>query len=186
MARRRRDGQTDYRVRRKAVSSHGVLLAVRISDKNIIAQFIRPQVGGDKAIVSVHSHALQKLGWKGSMKSPPASYLMGLVAGRRALDKGIKQAYVYNGVRPFVKGSRVAAFAKGVTDSGVAIPMSDDAYPSPERLNGKFIATYAEKLQADKHLYQRKFGRLLKSGFRPEDYPKHFDQVKAIILGEKS
>jgi large subunit ribosomal protein L18 len=186
MTRRRRDGLTDYRVRKKAVTSQGVLIAVRISGKNITAQFVKPLVAGDKVLVAVHSHALRKLGWKGSTKSTPAAYLIGLVAGRKALDKGVKEAFLYSGVRPFIRGSRTAAFMKGVVDGGIKIPISEDAFPAEDRLTGKFIAAYAEKLlQDDKHAYQRRFGTLLKSGFKPEEYPTHFETAKKIILGEK-
>ncbi len=46
MYRRRRSGATNYGARRKAISSRGTLLAVRISNKNVSAQFLKPTVTG--------------------------------------------------------------------------------------------------------------------------------------------
>jgi large subunit ribosomal protein L18 len=187
MNRRRRSGATDYRARFKAISSRGILLAVRVSGKNVSAQFIKPAVKGDSVVSSAHSRALRKLGWKGSLKSVPACYLLGLYAGRRAKSKGVEEAFLYNGVAPFVKGSRISAFVKGVADGGVRIPISDDALPSDERMKGENIAEYAAALQKeDKELYARRFSAMLRLGFKPEDYPQGHAQVKQRILEAKS
>jgi large subunit ribosomal protein L18 len=179
-------GLTSYRVKKKAVLSHGVLLAVRVSGKNVTAAFIKPRVEGDKTLYSVHSHTLRKLGWKGSLKSIPACYLLGLLAGKGVLGKGVKEAYLYCGIVPFVKGSRFSAFAKGVIDSGVRVSLSDEVLPDEERLNGGSIAKFALKLlREDKEEYIRRFASLLKSGFKPEEYTAHFEQIKTVIMGGK-
>ena len=185
MYRRRRSGATNYNSRRKAISSRGTLLAVRISDKNVSAQFLKPTVTGDLVLASAHSHALRKLGWAGSLKSVPACYLLGLWAGKNAKQKGIESAYLYNGVAPFVKGSRISAFVKGVIDGGVEVPFAEEAMPSEERLKGENIAKYAQELAKDKEAYERRFSGLLKQGFRPEDYAQNYARTKDAILGAK-
>ena len=86
---------------------------------------------------SAHSHALRKLGWKGSLKSIPACYLLGLWAGKEAKKKGVEKAYLYNGPAPFVKGTRIPAFVKGVADAGVDIPFSDEVIPSGGGAQGR-------------------------------------------------
>jgi len=116
------------------------------------------------------------------LKSTPACYLLGLLAGKKAIDKGVKEAVLYSGIVPFVRGSRVAAFVKGVTDAGVVVPFGEEALPPSARVTGKDIADYASKLAGeDKDLYQRRFSGLLKAGFRPEDYPLNFEKAKAAI-----
>ena len=184
LLRRRREGVTDYRARKKAVISQKPLLVVRVSNKNVTSQFVRPTVKGDVVLSSAHSKELAKLGWRGSSKSTPACYLLGLLAGKKALKAGLKEAVAYNGVVPFIAGSRIAALLKGVLDAGVAVPVGEEAFPSEERLTGKSISEYASKLaNEDKEGYGRSFSGLLRAGFRPEDYPAEFEKVKASILG---
>ena len=185
MYRRRRSGATNYNARRKAISSRGTLLAVRISGKNVSAQFLKPTVTGDLVLSSAHSHTLKKLGWNGSLKSTPACYLLGLWAGKKAKEKGIESAFLYNGVAPFVKGSRIPAFVKGVIDGGVNIPFAEEAMPSKERLSGETIAKHAAELSKDKEVYDKRFSKLLKQGFKPEDYAQHYSRMKDEIVRAK-
>lgn len=160
-------------------------MAIRVSGKNVSAQFLKPTVTGDLVLSSAHSHALRKLGWTGSLKSVPACYLLGLWAGKNAKQKGIESAYLYNGVSPFVKGSRISAFVKGVIDGGVEIPFDEDAMPSDERLRGEHIAKYAAELAKDKDAYNARFSGLLRQGFKPEEYAQYYAKVKEAIAGAK-
>jgi large subunit ribosomal protein L18 len=184
LLRRRREGVTDYRARKRAITSQKPLLVVRVSNKNVSSQFVKPTVKGDVVLSAAHSKELAKLGWHGSPKSTPACYLLGLLAGKKALAAGVKEAVAYNGVVPFIKGSRVAALLKGVVDSGVSVPVGEEALPSKERISGKSIAEFAAKLAADdKEAYSREFSALTKAGFKPEDYEAEFERMKATITG---
>jgi len=184
--RRRRMGVTDYKARKKIITSSIPLLAVRVSSKNALAQFIEPKAEGDHVLSSAHSRNLKKLGWKGSPKSVPACYLLGLLAGKKAKAEGVDKAYLYNGLTKFVKGSRVAAVVKGVKDAGIDVPMSDEVAPSEERLTGKATAKYAKSLLAeDKAKYSKVFSGMLKTGFKPEDYAESASKVKQAILKGK-
>ncbi len=186
LLKRRREGITDYRARKRAITSLRPLLVVRISNKNVSSQFVKPTVKGDVVLSSAHSKELSKLGWKGSPKSTPACYLLGLLAGKKALSSGVKEAVVYNGLVPFIRGSRIAAFLKGVIDAGVSVPVGEEAFPSDERLTGKTIAEYATRLYSeDKGAYERSYSALLKEGFKPEEYPTQFEKLKATITGAK-
>lgn len=181
--RRRRSGATDYKARRRAVSSGGTLLTVRVSSKNVSAQFIHPMVKGDEVISASHSRALRKLGWKGSMKSVPACYLLGLLAGKKAKGKGVEQAYLYNGPAPFIRGSRVSAVVKGVKDAGIQIPISDDVLPSEDKMSGKTTGEYAAALlNENREVYDRRFSGLIAMGFRPEEYAERTAAMKQTIL----
>jgi large subunit ribosomal protein L18 len=181
--RRRRTGATDYRARKKMITSSVPLLAVRVSSKNVSAQFIRPEREGDQVLSAAHSRNLRKLGWKGSSKSVPACYLLGLLAGKRAKEQGVKKAYLYNGLSLFVGGSRVSAVVKGVKDAGVDVPMADEAVPSEDRITGKATAEYAKSLLTeDREKYSRLFSGLLRTGFKPEEYPENASALKQAIL----
>jgi large subunit ribosomal protein L18 len=181
--RRRRMGATDYRARKKLIASSVPLLAVRVSSKNVSAQFIKPATEGDKVLSSAHSRNLKKFGWKGSPKSVPACYLLGLLAGRRAKEHGVEKAYLYTGLSLFVNGSRVSALVKGVKDAGVDVPMSDDVAPTEESISGKVTADYAKSLLAEnKEKYSKVFSGLLKGGFKPEEYAQNASALKQAIL----
>lgn len=184
LLRRRRQGVTDYRARKRAITSQMPLLVVRVTNKNVTSQFVRPAVKGDVVLSSAHSKELAKLGWRGSPKSTPACYLLGLLAGKKAVKAGVKEAVAYNGLIPFIAGSRVAALLKGVVDAGVAVPVGEEAFPSEERVSGKSISEYAAKLASeDKDSYMKTFSAILKSGFKPEEYPAEFEKLKAAIGG---
>jgi large subunit ribosomal protein L18 len=184
LLRRRREGTTDYRARKRAITSQKPLLVVRISNKNVSSQFVKPTAKGDVVLSSAHSKELARLGWRGSSNSTPACYLLGLLAGKKAMAAGVKEAVAYSGVVPFIRGSRVAALLKGVLDAGVAVPVGEEAFPGEERLSGKSIADYAAKLATeDKEAYARNFSALLKEGFKPESYPAEFEKTKTAITG---
>lgn len=184
LLRRRREGVTDYRARKKAITSQRPLLVVRVSNKNVSSQIVKPTTKGDLVLSSAHSRELGKLGWRGSAKSTPACYLLGLLAGKKALKAGVKEAVAYNGLVPFIAGSRVAAVLKGVVDAGVAVPVGEEAFPGEERMTGRSISEYASKLAAeDEGAYRKGFSALLKAGFKPEDYPAEFAKAKTAIMG---
>ncbi|MDG6953383.1 MAG: 50S ribosomal protein L18 [Nitrososphaerota archaeon] len=186
LLRRRRAGATDYRTRKRAITSQRPLLVMRVSNKNVTAQFVKPTVKGDLVLSSSHSKELARLGWLGSSKATPSCYLLGLLAGKKALAAGIKEAVVYNGLVPFIAGSRIAAILKGVVDAGVSVPVGEEAFPSEDRLTGKFIADYAAKMASeDKDAYNRSFSALIKSGFKPETYPSAFAKAKVTVMEGK-
>jgi len=186
LPRRRRQGVTDYRARKRAITSQRPLLVVRISNKNVSSQFVKPTTKGDVVLSAASSKELQKLGWHGSAKSTPACYLLGLLAGKKALAAGVKEAVAYNGLVPFIRGSRTAALLKGVIEAGVSVPVGEEAFPNEERLTGKSIADYASKLASeDKEAYDRSFSALLKAGFKPEGYPAEVEKTKAAIAEAK-
>jgi large subunit ribosomal protein L18 len=186
LLRRRREGVTDYRARKRAITSQKPLLVIRISNKNVSSQFVKPTTKGDVVLSAASSKELQKLGWHGSAKSTPACYLLGLLAGKKALSAGVKEAVAYNGLVPFIRCSRTAALLKGVIEAGVSVPVGEEAFPNDERLTGKSIADYASKLASeDKEAYARSFSALLKAGFKPEGYPAEFEKTKAAIAEAK-
>ena len=138
--RRRREGKTDYRRRLKLLKSRKTRIVVRKSLKNTRVQFVEYNSSGDRILASATSNELvKKYNWKYSTSSTPAAYLTGLLAGKRALDGGIKEGILDIGRYPPIKGSKVFAALKGVVDAGVECPYDEDKLPSEDRLLGKHI-----------------------------------------------
>lgn len=181
--RRKIEGKTDYRKRKSILLSRSVFVAPRISGKNVTVQFSKATLKGDYVLASAHSRELYKVGWKGSGKSLPAAYLTGLVAGLKALKAGVKEASLYTGLERYRHGSRISAVLKGVLDAGVSVPADIETLPDDGRIKGEHISKYAAALsEQNKELYSRRFSKLLKNKLKPEDYPKHFEEVRRKIL----
>lgn len=161
--RRRREGKTDYRKRLKLLVSKKPRLVVRKSLKYIRAQIVDFDRKGDRTIVFVLSKELKKLGWNYACDNLPASYLTGLIAGKKALERGIKEAVLDLGLSPSTKGSRVYACVKGALNAGLKIKIKEEVLPSEERIRGMHISSYLEKFK---------------------NMPEDFERIKKKILGE--
>lgn len=140
--RRKREGRTNYRKRLKLLVSGTTRMSVRKTNKHIIVQFIQYSDKGDHVIVTATSENLKKSGWNHATGNLPASYLTGLMAGKLALKKNVKDAIVDLGLQIPSSGSRLYAAVKGAIDAGVKIPCSQEAFPSEDRLTGKHISDY--------------------------------------------
>jgi large subunit ribosomal protein L18 len=70
---------------------------------------------------------------------------------------------------------------KGIVDSGFNIPVSKPSLPGEDRVSGKHIAEYADLLKDNEEKYNSRFSALIKQGLRPEDYPKHFEEIRMKI-----
>lgn len=143
--RRKREGKTDYKKRLKLLLSGKPRFVVRPSLKGIVAQISKAESAGDKIVIGVHSDALKKLGWKHSTGNIPSAYLTGFIAGKKAMEKGIKEAILDIGLKKPVKGGRIFACLKGASDAGLKIPFSDSILPSPERIKGEHISEEISK-----------------------------------------
>ena len=182
--RRIREGKTNYRKREKLLIGKQDFVTVNVSDENVSAQLIRPDLLGDKVMASVHSNELLSYGWKGSRKNIPSCYLVGLLLGKKCLQKKIARAILYIGKRHFT--TKVAACLKGLSEAGLEMPFSENIIPSEQRIQGNHIAEYAKKLKANDELYKSRFSSNLGLGLEPEKYPSHFSEVKDRIVNEKS
>lgn len=177
-----RQNKTNYRKRTALLTSRRPFVTIKVSDQNIGVQALKPTLAGDIVVASAHSRELFKNGWKGSLNSLPACYLTGLLLGKKAIREGMESMILYTGNDPFT--SKVAACLKGIIAAGIATPVSEESLPADDRISGKHIANYANILKEDQTKYNTRFSLLLKNGFQPEDYPTHFEDMKAKILGE--
>ena len=181
--RRIRERKTNYRKREKLLVGKKDFVTVNVSDQNISAQLIRPDLLGDKVMASVHSNELLSYGWKGSRKNIPSCYLVGLLLGKKCLQKKISSAILYIGKRHFT--TKIAACLKGLSEAGMEMPFSENILPSEDRIQGNHIADYAKKLKANDDVYKSRFSSNLGSGLEPEKYPSHFSEVKDKIVNDK-
>jgi large subunit ribosomal protein L18 len=136
---RRREKKTNYKKRLALLKSGKIRLVIRKTLSNISVQFINFDSKGDQTIVSAFSTELRKLGWNRT-GNVPAAYLTGLLAGKRAREKKIGNAVLDLGLQSSTKGSRLYAALKGVLDSGINVPHSEDILPSEDRIKGKHIS----------------------------------------------
>jgi large subunit ribosomal protein L18 len=176
-----RSDKTNYRKRAALLIGRHSFVTVKVSDQNVAAQVLKPTPTGDIVIASAHSRELAKQDWKGAFNNLPACYLTGLLMGKKTLEKGVKNAVLYIGKDHFT--SRVAACLKGIVDSGVTMPVSEESLPPEERITGRHIARYASTLKEDQEEYNSRFSAILKNGLKPEDYPTHFEEVRSKISG---
>ena len=138
--RRRRKGSTDYRRRLELLKSRKTRIVVRKSLKNTSVQFVEYSETGDKILIAVTSNELVKnYNWKYSTSSTPAAYLTGLLAGKKAVEKGIEEGVLDIGRYVPVTGSKIFAALRGVLDAGVDCPHSEEKLPSEERVLGQHL-----------------------------------------------
>jgi large subunit ribosomal protein L18 len=183
--RRRREGKTDYRVRKKLVMSKKPRLVIRKSLKHLYLQLIEVKVNGDVVLAQANTKELSKYGWKGGTGNLPAAYLAGLLLGKRALSRGIKNAILDLGRYSITKGSRLFAALKGALDAGMDIPHSEEILPDEERIKGAHIAKYAIILQKENpSKYQAHFSNYIRMNLPPEKIVEHFEEIKNKIIKE--
>lgn len=181
--RRRREQKTDYYLRRKLLVSRLPRLVVRRNINNISAQIIESLPEGDRVLVTAHSNELRKnYGWKGHCGNIPAAYLTGLLIGLKAQKKKIKKTILDIGLQPSVKNNSLFAVLRGALDGELDIPHGEDVLPDDSRIRGEHISKYAKTLSEKSELYNKQFSQQLKRGVKPENLPKHFDEVKNNIL----
>ena len=175
-----RERKTNYHKRSSLLLSKRRFITIKITNQNVLTQLLEPSITGDKVVTSAHSTNLAKIGWKGSLNSLPACYLTGLLLGKKAKSKGIDNAILYTGKDAYTE--RLSACLKGIIDSGIEIPSSEDSFPNNERISGEHIANYASSLKNDTEIYNKRFSNIIKKGLNPENYKKHFDEFKEKII----
>ncbi|KAJ1544483.1 60S ribosomal protein L5, partial [Nowakowskiella sp. JEL0078] len=179
--RRRREGKTDYYARKRLVTqaknkynSPKYRFVVRITNKDIICQFVYAKLTGDIVLSAAYAHELPRYGIELGLTNWPAAYATGLLAARRVLQKlGLDEKYEGNqeidgsfyqvealdeedaprpfkafldvGLRRTTTGSRVFAALKGVADGGVYVPHSESRFPGYDNQEKKLDAEVLRK-----------------------------------------
>ena len=179
---RKRQQRTDYLKRINYIKSNKPRLIIRAHTNNITLQVVQYEPKGDKAMVTVHSEELKKLGWEYHRGNIPTAYLSGVLLGTKAKSKNIKEAILDLGLQKSSKASRIYAALKGVVDAGVKVPHAEDVLPSKEKIEGKDIVKYAQLLQKVQERYKKQFASYIKRNINPEHITQKLTEVKAKIL----
>jgi len=140
--RRRREGRTDYHFRYKLILSKKPRLVIRRGNKNIMLQLVFAEPVGDRTLLTVSSQELKKFGYDQNTGNVPASYLTGLLFGKRMKAMGETEAILDMGIHANTKGSRIYSALKGVVDAGIEVPHSPEIFPDDERIRGENIEAY--------------------------------------------
>lgn len=137
--RRRREYRTDYYARKRLLRSSEPRAVVRRSNKNVTVQFVDFDMGGDIVRAAATTGDLRGMGWTYSCSSIPAAYLVGFLAGKRALKDGIEYAVLDIGMQNPKHGGVLFAVVKGMIDAGLEVPHSEEVLPAEDRIKGKHI-----------------------------------------------
>ena len=181
--RRKRKGKTDYRKRLKLLMSGKPRLVIRRSLKNLAAQIVESTEKGDKIIATAKASELNGLGWNFNYRNLPSAYLLGLLIAKKAKENKIKEVILDLGLFKSVPGSRIYAVLKGVVDSGLDVPHSENILPNEDRISGKHIQDYANKLKDNPEEFNKKFGGYAKKNADPTNITKSFNEIKNKIIG---
>jgi large subunit ribosomal protein L18 len=180
--RRRREGKTNYTLRRRLVLSGKTRVVIRLSNTQTSVQLVKSYPEGDKTMCQATSKNLVDLGWKAATGNIPSAYLTGYYFGKKALlskviDKEEPLILDIGLTRKFY-GGKLFATLKGVVDAGLNVIHGDEKiFPPESRLRGEHIAEY-EKVLKEKEVKDHRFSKL---GIKPSGIPKHFDAIKSKI-----
>ncbi len=180
--RRRREGKTDYTLRRKLVLSNKPRVVIRKSNTQTSIQLVHSYPEGDKTTCMVTSKALVDLGWKASTGNIPSSYLTGYYFGKKALLTKVvteeDELILDIGLTRKFYGGNLFSALKGAVDAGLNIIHGDEKiFPTEQRIRGEHIAEF-EKVLAES---EEKDHRFSKMSIKPSEIPKHFDTLKDKI-----
>ncbi len=140
--RRRRERKTDYLKRLKLLKGSFPRLVFRKTNRYIIGQYITSKEARDKVEIGLSSKHLLKFGWpkelQGSLKSIPASYLTGLLIGKKIIQKNLETPILDFGMNRVLSKTRTYAFIKGLVDSGIKIKYKGE-FPDEDKIKGKYL-----------------------------------------------
>jgi large subunit ribosomal protein L18 len=162
LKRRRKEYKTDYLKRIKLLKSGSPRVVFKKTNKYIIAQYVKSKEAQDKVEMGITSKILIKYGWQkefeGSLKSIPASYLTGLLIGKKILEKKLEKPIIDFGMIRVLHKNRAFAFLKGLKDSGIKVECKEEFFPNEDRIKGKHLK---------------------------KDFLKMFEEIKSKIENEK-
>ncbi|XP_040582979.1 large ribosomal subunit protein uL18, partial [Lepeophtheirus salmonis] len=190
--------KTNYKDRRKLLTpnfkTYGntkTRLVVRRTNTKIIAQLTNAFISGDKVIVQADSSELVDFGVKVGLTNYSASYLTGLLIGRKAELLKLKgPVFLDIGLNRSTKGARVYGVMKGAVDAGLNIPHGEKVLPgyvdgedfNDSVLKGKIfgsdIISYMKILkEKDEEKYKIQFQKYIKEGVDETNLKKIYESA---------
>jgi large subunit ribosomal protein L18 len=133
--RRRRTGKTNFAKRLGLVLGEKTRMVVRRSNKGVVVQFINFDPKGDRTLLTITgTHLTKAYNWP-SKRNVWTAYLAGLMAGKLAQKKGIKEFILDMGMYTPSKGSIIFAAQKGAHDSGLKVNYDSENVPEAKLAN---------------------------------------------------
>lgn len=178
---------TNYKKRLIILSGNTPRLVIRKSLKNITLQMAVYDDKGDKISLDARSSELKKFGWNFSSGNMCAAYLTGILFGCKAKNADFNLVADI-GFFPSTKGSRIYAAIKGAIDSGIKLKCDQAILPKEDRINGKHIVDYANKLKKESsERFEKQFSSHLKKNIDLNSITEQVKVVKEnIIKGYKN
>jgi len=143
LKKRRQKGKTNYKKRLALLKGKSPRIVLRKTNRYLIAQYVSSQKAQDKIEFGFNSKDLVKFGWpkefKGSLKSTPAAYLIGLLTGKKILKLKKNTPIVDFGMIRNLHKSKIYAFVKGLVDLGIKIKYDEKIFPEENRIKGKHL-----------------------------------------------
>jgi large subunit ribosomal protein L18 len=178
--RRRRKNLTNYTRRLPMVRGETARLVVRKSGRHVLVQMVKFSPQGDLVVASAHSSELTGMGWLAQSNAPTA-YLVGMLAGTRAMKGGEKGFHLDIGMSTPSVGNIGYCAALGAKDSGMECNIGEERI-APERVAGKHISDYAAKMKKeDEGKFTKHFSKYIKANIDVTQLPKLFEGVKGKI-----
>jgi len=141
--RRRREYKTDYAKRYNLLKSEKPRVIFRKTNRYLISQYVESYEAQDKIIFGFDSRELLKYGWPNkmvsSLKSIPASYLLGYLTGKKIIEKRLEPPILDIGMIRKTHKSKIFAFLKGLIDVKIKIMVEKENFPEENRLKGEHL-----------------------------------------------
>ncbi len=138
---RRRENKTDYQKRMGILKGNLPRIVFRKTNRYIISEYAVSDETRDRIELGITSKILLKYGWpekfRGSLKSIPASYLTGLLIGKKIIRERKETPIVDFGMIRNIHKSKAFAFLNGLVDAGVKIKHDKKTFPEEDRIKGK-------------------------------------------------
>jgi len=140
---RRKKFKTDYGKRLKILKGRKPRIVLRKTNKYIIVQYVGSKEAKDKVILGLTSKKLLNYGWpkkfQGSLKSIPASYLIGFLIGKKIVNEKLEMPIVDFGMIKNVHKTRIYACLKGLIDAEIKLKFNKEKslFPDENSIEGK-------------------------------------------------
>lgn len=143
LKRRRKEFRTNYLKRIKLLKSGLPRIVFRKTNRYLIAQYVVSKEAQDNIKLGINSKQLLNYGWpkelKGSLKSIPAAYFLGLLIGKKIVKEKLETPILDFGLQRVLHKTKIHGFIKGLVDSGLKIKHKEENFPNEEKIKGKYI-----------------------------------------------
>merc|ERR1712194_220408 len=173
--RRRREGKTDYRARRKMVrqdknkyNNRKYRLVVRFTSRKVICQIMYATIRGDMVVEQAASTELSKFGVPVGLKNYAAAYCTGLLIARRIPHNN----KLFPGYKP-------------AEDKGAEAEYDAEAHK--EKIFGSHVKEYMEMMQdEDPTKYEAHFAKFIENSIDADKVEDMYTEAHSKIRADPS